>query len=70
MQRGTGSLFIDIFILNPIVQQVQENVQAEEGVKAITKLKHKGTRAPTPSDRSLRSKTKLSSNSYAILSDD
>nr|XP_027120471.1 uncharacterized protein LOC113737437 [Coffea arabica] len=42
VQRGASSLFIDIFNLDPIVQQVQGKVRTEEGVKAITKLKHKG----------------------------
>ena len=69
--RDVGSLVVEIFNLDPIIQQVQEKVQGgQEGCKVIAQSKRRGTRIPFPTDRSLRSKAKLSNNSFAALSDD
>lgn len=61
---------MDIFNLDLIIQRVNENVQGEEGGQMIAQPKHRGTHVPLPTDRSLRSKVKLSSSSVAALSND
>ena len=65
-----GSLVVDIFNLDPIIQKVQTDLQHEENFQLVSHRKHKGVRAMFPSDRQLRSKSKVSSNSFSALSDD
>ena len=65
-----SSLVIDIFNLDPIIQQVQEKTTNGEGIKLVNKTSHKGTCSRALTDRSLRSKSKLCSNSFSALSHD
>ena len=69
-QQEEGSLVIDIFNLDPIIQQVHEQVNNGEVFSLVDKPKPRGTRLQIPSDRALRSKSKVSSNSFASLSHD
>ena len=66
----SNSLVIDIFNLDLIIHQVQENTAIGEGVKLGNKVRRKDTCYQAPTDRSLRSKSKLSSNSFTALSHD
>ena len=69
-QCKSSSLVIDIFNLDPIIQQVQENTAFGEGVKLGDKVRRKGTRYQALTDCTLRSKSKFSSNSFTALSHD
>ena len=69
-QCESSSLVIDIFNLDPIIQQVQENTAFGKGVNLGDKVRFKGTRYQAPTDCSLRSKSKFSSNSFTALSHD
>ena len=65
-----SSLVIDIFNLDPIIQQVQEKANFGEDIELVEKPRRKGVRPRVPTDRTLRSKTKVCSNSISVLSDD
>ena len=59
-QHGESeSLVIDIFNLDPIIQQAQHKVNGGKGINLVNKAKPKSSRTLPTSNRSLRSKAKI-----------
>nr|XP_027062778.1 uncharacterized protein LOC113689154 [Coffea arabica] len=55
---AASSLVVDIFNLDPIIQQVQEKANGGDDVQLVVQPKRKGVRSVAPTDRSLCSKAK------------